>query len=170
MLLLSNYISIRFINPKSSHKNMKEETGLSLNRIIDSDEDHLYEVAERLREEGYDIAGHMRVRRKNPSPNMIGVLKDRAPVQASFLGIENIFGYKLTRQPRAFHYGRIWFDDEDKGAIKGKNWVYEANGTKEMFKINKILEDVASPHGITVQSKLYHKHPKRERYIDELHQ
>jgi len=148
---------------------MKEETGSKLNQIIDACEGHLYEVADRLKQEGYDIAGHMRVRRKNPSPNMIGVLKDRAPVQASVLGLKNIFGYQLTRQPRAFHYGRIWFNDEDKGAVYGKNWVYEANGTVEMFKITKLLEDIASPYGITVQSKLRHKAPKRERYLHELH-
>lgn len=151
---------------------MKEKEGSSLNEIISSCQSPVYEVAERFREEGYDVAGHMRVRVsniKNLPKNMIGVLKDREPVQASFLGLKSIFGYQLTRQPRAFHYGRIWFDDEDKGAIEGKNWFFEANGTKEMFKIKRILEDIASPYGIKVQSELYHKHPKRERYLHELH-
>jgi hypothetical protein len=149
---------------------MKEENDSSSNYRMASFGNPSYEVAERLREEGYDIAGHMRVRRKTPVPNMIGVLKDRELVETNFLGFKSFFGYKLTRKPRALHLGRIWFNDEDKGAIENENWVFEANGTKEMFKLTKILEDIASSYNVKITSNLYSNIPKRERYLNELHQ
>jgi hypothetical protein len=122
----------------------------------------IYDVAEKLKKEGYSIAGHLRVRRETPTCNMIGILKDREPIQKNFLG------FKYTKKQRAFHLGTVWFNRIDKNADEYKEWVFEAHGKKEMEKLTKLLEEISFTYNVRVKTNLHYNTPKREAYLHEL--
>jgi hypothetical protein len=136
-------------------KDLIEETFYDANPI--------YTVAKRLEEEGYSIAGHMGIRREMPTCNMIGILKDRKPVEKSLLGI-----IKWKKNQKALHLGTVWFNHIEKDADEYERWVFEANGIKEMSKLTNILEEVSLPYKVKIQSVLYNNVPKRETYLHEL--
>ena len=100
---------------------MKEKKG-SLDKLISSFESPVYKIAEGLREEGYKIAGHMGVKQKNSTHNMVGILKEREPIQKSFLGI------KYNANQKAFLLGTLWINNEERNADEDSKWVLEVYG------------------------------------------
>ena len=138
------------------------EKGESLEEIFDCFQNPLYRIAEELRGEGYSIAGHMGVKQKKPSANMIGILKERKPLEKRF------FVFKYHQHQRAFHLGTIWLNNPEIGASEDKKWVLKIYGKDYQAKLTKIIEKVSSPYGIEVEVILSRKTPKRETYLFEL--
>lgn len=139
-----------------------EKENNSLDKLALSLENPLYEIAERLRKEGYAIAGYMGVKQKKPSANMIGILKERKPLEKRF------FVFKYHQHQRAFHLGTIWLNNPEIGASEDKKWVLKIYGKDYQAKLTKIIEKVSSPYGIEVEVILSRKTPKRETYLFEL--
>lgn len=147
---------------------MKEENDSQLTHIVSHFASPVYGVAEKLRENGYDVAGRLGVRYTGQNqlpPDMVGILENRRPSQVS------LFGKKFdVRKRRAFYLGTIWFDNAERGAEEDKKWVLEIHGKKDMKELTNVVENIASDYNVEVQPILYRKVPSREKYIDELHQ
>lgn len=122
-----------------------------------------YSLAEKLRERGYDIAGHAGIRTKKPIHNFIGILKDRKPLQKSF------FGIKYKRNQRAINLGKLWFNDEERNADENKTWVLDVYGRKHLSEVTKLINAISKPYKINIKVNLKSEHPKEETYLSDLH-
>jgi hypothetical protein len=143
-----------------------EQNISSLNELLSFWENPVYKIAEGLRKEGYEVAGHMGVKvpeQKQPPCNMVGILKERDPIQKSF------FGIKYNKSRRAFHLGTIWINNEEKGAIEDEKWILEVCGEKYKSKLTELVEKIALPYNVQVETILSRKTPMRETYLSDLH-
>jgi hypothetical protein len=165
MLLLSNYTSIRFINHKLPNKNMKEENDSHLTHIISHYASPVYGVAERLRENDYDVAGRLGVKQKQLDPNIITILKNRGTVKRSFLGIID-----YPQSKRALGLAKLWINDEDRGATVDEKWVLEINKSRYTPELTELVKSVSSYYGVELKVIPADKKPGREVFLDELHQ
>jgi hypothetical protein len=166
MLLLRNYISIRFINHKLSSKIMKEENDSQLTNMVSSYASPVHEVAQKLREEDYDIAGRAKVRQFQPDPDMIRILKDREPIQRSLFGFKMPF---LYRKQRALDLGTIWINNKENGAHEDKKWILEINKSQYDQKLIEIANNLSSSYGVQLEVIKFDKKPGRETYLHELY-
>ena len=121
-----------------------------------------YEVAEKLRKIGYDIAGHAGIRKEKPLSSFIGILKDRNPLNKSILGI------KYTKKQRAIHLGTLWFNNEKKNANEHKNWVLDVYGRKHLSKMTKLVNSLSQPYNVEVKVNLKSEYPIEENYLSDL--
>jgi hypothetical protein len=131
----------------------------------DSLENPVYRIAEGLKEEGYAPAGRLGIKQNEPNrldPNMVGILKERKAIEKSF------FGFKYNQPQRAFHLGTIWINDEDKGAKEDKKWILEVCGKKYESKLTELVEKLALPYNVQVETILSRKTPKLETYLSDI--
>jgi hypothetical protein len=143
---------------------MKEENDSKLTRIISPFCNPIDDLAEGLREEGYVPAGRLGIANpKQLDPNMVGILKDRDPVQGSFLGI------KYNKMQKALHLGTILINSKEEGAIEDKKWILKINKSKYTSKLTEVVQKLAAPYNVEVEVKLSDNKPGRETYLHELY-
>lgn len=133
----------------------------SLDKILFSCESPVYRIAKGLRKKGYEIAGHMGVKQKKPTCNMVGILKEREPIQKNFYGI------KYNQNQRALYVATLWINSEEKKAIEDKRWVLEVNDEKYKTKLTKLVEKLSLPYNVKIQVKLLND-PREETYLSEV--
>ncbi len=137
---------------------LKTESDFNIESIINP----LYLVAKDLREKGYDIAGHGKIRVKSPNSNFIGILEDREPLRKRFLGIS------YTAPPKATHLGTLWTNNSKKGANEEHNWVLEVNGRKYLSKMAKLGNFISDKYNISLKIRLNREYPINENYLSDL--
>jgi len=135
---------------------------ISLDRKVVSFENPAYGVAQKVREEGYEIAGHMGIKQKRPTHNMVGILKEREPFK------KKMYGIKWKFNPRAFHLGTIWINHYERGAKEDKKWIMEVYGKKYLPKLTELAEKLSSDYNVEVEVKLAGNFPRRQTYLSDL--
>jgi hypothetical protein len=118
-----------------------------------------YKVAKGLREQGYEIAGHGRIRRENPLTNFIGILKETEPIQKSFLGI------KYNKKQKALLVGKLWLNHEGREASEEKEWLLEIYGKKYLPKLKKIVTGFSNNCDVNLRVKLEKNKPLEEKSV-----
>ena len=151
-----------FINPNLSLRNMKEDID-QLDKILSLCEDPVLSIAKELREEGYEIAGCMGVRQKTPPCNLIGILKEREPIQKDFYGI-----LKWNKNQRALHLGTILLNCKKEKAEEGEKWVLEVYGREYLLELTEVVKRLSLPYKAKIQVKLCSDFPREENYLHEL--
>ena len=104
-------------------------------------------------EKGYDIAGHMGIRvpekKKHPS-NMLGILKEKEPIEKVVLGI------KYNQSQKADLLGELWKED-DKFTLK----VY---GQDNYLEVSRLIKKHLSPYKIKPEKVIY-QDSREESYL-----
>lgn len=132
----------------------EEYTITSLNEYLS----FLERVAEGIsKEKGYAVAGHMGIRvpdKKTSPSNMLGILKEKEPLEKSILGF-----IKYHKPQRADHLGELW-KDNNKFTLK----IYGQDNYLETMELIKKY----SPHEEINLEKFVYQDPKEETYISDL--
>jgi hypothetical protein len=161
--LFCNYYKVviyhKIYKPLSIYQNMKEENDLenSINRC----ENPIYRIAKGLREEGYEIAGHMGIKvpkEKQPPHNMVGILRKKEPIKKRFLGI-----IPYTEKQRHDYVGKLWTDNVEKGAIEDKKWILNIYGQDNFTEVTGLMNKFASPD-VEIDRFVY-KDKREESYL-----
>jgi len=110
------------------------------------------EIANFLKEKGYEISDMVGIRLDKPLPFVIGILEPR--------GYYNLFGLKIRR--RASHIGTLWLDNYIKGAKPDSKWVLSVYGKDSLNKLSEILEDFPKPYYVKIKINLESLKPREE--------
>jgi hypothetical protein len=133
----------------------EEQNITSLNDYLSFLESPIHRIAKEVMEEGYDIAGHMgiRVSEKNKHPsNMIGILKNKDPLEKRILGI------KFNQKQRAELIGELW-NNNDKFTLK----VY---GQDNYLEVCRLVKKHLSAYNIKPKKVIY-QDSREESYISD---
>jgi hypothetical protein len=125
-----------------------------------------HNITDKLREEGYEISGHSRVKIKYPkysSSSFMGILKDKEPIQKNLLGI-----LKWKKKQRAYHIGTLWLNHEGKKAKEDKKWVLEVYGKKYSSGLLKIVKELSEFYEVKLEINLASDTPREEVYLHEI--
>lgn len=121
-----------------------------------------YPVSIKIREQGFDIAGHGKIRVKYPLSSFIGILEDKEPIRKSFLGLH------YSKNSKAEYIGTLWFNNSKKGANEYSNWVLNVNGRKNLSKMAKLGNMLSKEYKIPVKLNLGTEYAVEENYISDL--
>ncbi|GEM_PF-1439482 len=121
-----------------------------------------YSVSKKIKQEGFDIAGHGKVRIKYPLSSFIGILEDKEPIKKRFLGISYI------KTPKAEYMGTLWFNNSKKGANEYSTWVLNVNGRKNLSKMAKLGNMLSKEYKLPIKVNVGTEYPVEENYILDL--
>ncbi|MCX6750210.1 MAG: hypothetical protein NTZ83_02030 [Candidatus Pacearchaeota archaeon] len=113
-------------------------------------------IARALKGRGYVAAGYFGIRNK-PATNLVGVLKERKPIQ------KTRFGFKLNKTQRAHYIGDILLNSSGEE----EQWLLKGYGKKYFPKLTEILEEISESYGAKLQVRLDRKTPKQETYLSD---
>src|SRR4030043_129532 len=111
----------------------------SLEEFLSFLDNPIYRIAKGVKEEGYDIAGHMGIRvpeTKQPPCNMVGILKNKKPVKKS------VCGFKYNKKQRADLLAEVWEDDREKD----KKLIAHIYGYDNFHEASRLIEKFSSPY------------------------
>jgi hypothetical protein len=132
----------------------------SLDEFLSFLENPVYRIAEELRKEGYEIAGHMGVKvpkEKQPPHNMVGILKDKKPLE------KNICGFKYNKKQRADLLAEVWEDNTEKD----KKLIAHIYGYENFREASRLIKRLSSPYRVKIV-KLVYKDPREENYLSDI--
>jgi hypothetical protein len=132
----------------------------SLDEFLSFLENPTSKIAEGLRKEGYEIAGHMGLKvpsDKKPPYNMVGILKDKKPLE------KNICGFKHNKKQRADLIAEVWEDNTEKD----KKLIAHIYGYDNFREASRLIKRLSSPYGIKIV-KLVYKDPREENYLSDI--
>lgn len=121
-----------------------------------------YSVSNKIKQEGFDIAGHGKVRIKSPLSSFIGILEDKEPIKKTFLGIH------YNKTPKAEYLGTLWFNNSKKGANEYTTWILNVNGRKNLSKMAKIGNMLSKEYNIPIKVNVGTEYPVEENYVSDL--
>ncbi len=121
-----------------------------------------YPVSVKIKEQGFDIAGHGKVRTKYPLSSFIGILEDKEPIKKSF------FGIPYSKHSKAEYLGTLWFNNSKKGANEYSRWVLNVNGRENLSKMTKLGKMLSKEYKIPVKLSLGTEYAVEENYILDL--
>lgn len=127
-----------------------------------------YSLAVKLRENGYEIAGHMGIKinkKKKPNRNFLGILEDRKPLQKNFLGVRYL---KYNLPQRAYLLATLWFNDEKRKADENKLWILEVRRKEYLNKLTKLVNALSEPYNVKVKVKLKSDGLVEEKYLSDI--
>jgi hypothetical protein len=119
----------------------------------------IHQIAEGIKKEkGYDIAGHMGIRisqGKLTPYNMLGILKEKKPLEKSILGI-----FKYTKPQRADLLGELWNEDE--------KFILKIYGQDNYLEVSKLIKKHLSPYRIKPEKFVYQDKREESYLFDEV--
>lgn len=131
----------------------------SLENKITYSESPVYAIANKLKQEGYEIADFHGTKDDNPiSENGIGILQRRKPIQkTNFLGIK----YN-EEQERALYIGHLILKNPKMNAKENKRWILEVYGRENVSPLIETMKKISEPYNVKVNIKLESESPYNE--------
>jgi len=119
-------------------------------------ESPVYGVAKYLRAKGYEIADCLGIRVREPSKNVIGILKPRPPVVRFFF---------FRVKQRALFLGVLWFTK--RGATPEKLWILDVYGRENIQEMTELTEKLSQEFSVDIRLNLDDEMTILETYLSD---
>jgi len=113
----------------------------------------VYGVAKYLRARGYEIASLIGVRVREPSKDVIGILKPRPP-------LVRFFFFRVKQ--RALFIGVLWFTS--RGADPEKLWILDVYGRENIKEMTELAEKLSQEFSVSIRVILDKERTDLESY------
>jgi hypothetical protein len=102
-------------------------------------------VVTTLTEKGYSFANEFGARQETCS-GIIGILKDRDPIQKRFLGL---IPYSIDQ--KALHIGTLYIDDSLRNMNPLEKWYLEVYGIDNINPLKEAISPISNSYGVNLE-------------------
>jgi hypothetical protein len=121
-----------------------------------------YSIADKLKENGYEISGHGGIKREYPLYSFMGILRNKKSIQKKFCGI------KWNKVQRADNLGKLWLNNSEKNAEENKSWTLEVYGKEHESNLVNVIKGVSDSYNVNLHVCIRRETPKKEVYLYDL--